>query len=68
MIHGNNNGKILKIKKGYNPNCSSGMWFFSYYLLICFGGIAVFISSIIISQLIYKRTISKNKKQEVVPD
>lgn len=68
MIFTNNKGKILRVRRGYNPNCSSGMWFFSYYFLLFFGGLAVFIASVIISRVIYKRAISKNETEEILPE
>lgn len=60
-------GKILKIKKGYNPNCSSGMWMLMYvfYGILAFGATAVL--SIISESIISRRHITNAiKKNEIV--
>ena len=56
-------GKILKIKKGYNPNCSTGMYILivlMFYVPIVLGGGALFtfISSRL-AKAFYKRHMAK---------
>jgi hypothetical protein len=48
-------GKILKVKRGYNPNCSSGLWAWSFiYLCPLIGGITGVAS--IIATIVLKKT------------
>jgi hypothetical protein len=62
-------GKILKIKPGYNPNCSSGAWLASSWwdlwliLISILFGIGVTVASIVISILFYQN--SKRKEQSI---
>ncbi|MHA2357174.1 MAG: hypothetical protein ACXABK_00195 [Candidatus Heimdallarchaeaceae archaeon] len=63
-------GRILKIKPGYNPNCSSGMWAIWIFIIaapiagaLFFGGM-----STIIARILYKKHIDKygsGKKSQV---
>ncbi len=53
-------GRIIKIKKGYNPNCSSGMWFFTYLVFIGILGIILqFGISFFLARLLYLRHLTK---------
>lgn len=59
-------GKILKIKQGYNPNCSSGMWGLVLYFIAFFGSIVTVVVSILISIFVYRNHISKFKKLDEI--
>ena len=62
-----NQGKILKIKSGYNPNCSSGSWALLYFLLFgapVLGAIILVSTSHLIARTLYKRHIAKSETYE----
>jgi hypothetical protein len=52
--------KIIRVKKGYNPNCSSGMWFFGYLALYGFVAILTqLVIGVVVANFLYKRHIKK---------
>ncbi|MHA1419874.1 MAG: hypothetical protein ACTSVO_13610 [Candidatus Heimdallarchaeaceae archaeon] len=68
MIRDKRKGRILKIKKGYNPNCSSGIYLL--IILIFFvptilggGALFAFISSKLSKMMITKHFMKYGKKK-----
>lgn len=54
-------GKILKIKPGYNPNCSSGMWALGYIIYGFMAGGATAVLSIISAIIIFRRHLKASE-------
>ncbi len=54
-------GKILKIKKGYNPNCSSSMWYLGYFFARFLLGFLVVGVSIALGKIIHNIHIRKEE-------
>ena len=61
-------GKILKIKKGYNPNCSSGLYVLLGLIFATpiVGGVIFSLISSKLSKILYKRHMAKYGKKEIV--
>jgi len=59
-----NKGKILRIKPGYNPNCSGGMYVLMF--LIYGGPIILILTAIsaIIAKRLYNKHISESETYE----
>ncbi|MHA1345400.1 MAG: hypothetical protein ACTSVO_13625 [Candidatus Heimdallarchaeaceae archaeon] len=54
----------MKIKPGYNPNCSSGMWALGYIFYGFIGAIALTAISGIIAFILHKKHIPKSESHE----
>ncbi|MBN1329651.1 MAG: hypothetical protein JXA54_09275 [Candidatus Heimdallarchaeota archaeon] len=61
-----NKSKILKIKPGYNPNCSSGMWLLGHYIFTFLIGFLGVLISAVASYWIYKRHLEQEKKRHLL--
>jgi hypothetical protein len=59
------NGKIKKVKKGYTPNCSSGMWMFNFCIICPVASGVTGVVSIIATILIRQLHKAKQKNSEM---